>query len=210
MMALDYDPVPLVTISHGGKRTLLQAAAGALGTLLRCKEVKPQLLYGSDSKTSQWIAGWKSIVINLVGRGADPNTINACPKARYAILRGAHSTPLLSLFTSYYYSYLNLLSESPWMDFDAVINTWATILCDAGVNLVDYGCREKLIWQNGNITKEWPITLRVRLIGFEYGPSPSDWKIWQNEPTDIFAGEFWRTMERGEVREELMPGTWID
>jgi len=43
------------------------------------------------------------------------------------------------------------------------------------------------------------------LIGFSYGPSPGDWQFWGSQPTDVFAGDFWKMMESPWER---MPGAW--
>lgn len=45
----------------------------------------------------------------------------------------------------------------------------------------------------------------VYLIGFKYGPEPEDWDIYWDEPTDMFAGEFWELIENPPPQ---IPGAW--
>jgi hypothetical protein len=53
------------------------------------------------------------------------------------------------------------------------------------------------------------IYLRRRLISFSYGPQPDDWKFWFADPTDCFAGIFWKEENREDDEAEYpLPGAW--
>jgi hypothetical protein len=84
-------------------------------------------------------------------------------------------------------------------------------LKDAGVDLEDFGRREKEAWNSDDVEREWTRTSWAHdwdgrcwtLIGFSYGPYPEDWSVWiydwNNSSTD-----FWNLVERPV---ESMPGT---
>lgn len=52
---------------------------------------------------------------------------------------------------------------------------------------------------------------KVRLINFRYLPDPVDRRLWWSDPTDEFAGEFWKLVESSLLGDpELhMPGAWV-
>lgn len=56
----------------------------------------------------------------------------------------------------------------------------------------------------------------VRLIDFQYGELPSQWKFWWSEMTDQYVGEFFSLVEQEQESEQetpadlRMPGSWID
>ncbi|KAI1374189.1 hypothetical protein F4677DRAFT_172830 [Hypoxylon crocopeplum] len=100
-----------------------------------------------------------------------------------------------------------------------VLKAWLEALKQAGVDLNAYGRREHKILtedgsrgpgQLGNI-RYYPIIYlngnKSYLIGFKYGPEPEDWKVYWDEPTDRFAGEFWKSIESPPLR---IPGSWVD
>jgi hypothetical protein len=104
---------------------------------------------------------------------------------------------------------------------DRAMGFWVSALHDSGVDLKEYGQRESLIWaslgESGEDKAEY-IEYTTggtsdyyfgdrRLLGFCYGPFPEDWRVWENEPTDEFAGDFWLMLDK---IVEVMPGTWIE
>jgi hypothetical protein len=89
---------------------------------------------------------------------------------------------------------------------------WIQTLYEANIDLMDYGVKEKAVWDKIDVAREciYNISRSLfwrRFIGFSYGPSPKDLVFWGNEPWTEFAGEFWLMLER---KEEVMPGTWIE
>lgn len=52
---------------------------------------------------------------------------------------------------------------------------------------------------------------RVRLINFQYGKLPADWKFWWSEPSDEFTGDFWLFVESGNQEAVMaVPGAWVE
>ncbi|KAI9692629.1 MAG: hypothetical protein M1820_009506 [Bogoriella megaspora] len=47
--------------------------------------------------------------------------------------------------------------------------------------------------------------LRLRVIGFERGSKPEDWRLWLSNALDEWAGDFWDMIEHPE---RAMPGAW--
>jgi hypothetical protein len=89
---------------------------------------------------------------------------------------------------------------------------WIQTLYEANIDLMDYGVKEKAVWDKIDVARECIYNISRsqfwrRFIGFSYGPSPKDWVFWGNEPWTEFAGEFWLMLER---KEEVIPGTWIE
>ena len=52
--------------------------------------------------------------------------------------------------------------------------------------------RNRRISQIADEDDTWGEELEVDLIGFQHGAKVDDWKLWWSEPTDVFAGDFWR------------------
>lgn len=103
------------------------------------------------------------------------------------------------------------------MDPGKAMSFYITTLYDSGVNLKEYGLRESLTWESleaqkpclggpRNYYSNYYFGRRC-LLGFNYGPYPGDWRVWENDSTDEFVGNFWLMLDR---REEVMPGTWIE
>lgn len=163
---------------------------------------------------------WNLIAQDLILRGGDLHSpdLNQC-------------TPLGSLFLGACRSLLPSPSNINSIISSVVIprlsvlicNHWLTPLRCFGVDLVEYGAREKAIFLK-QCSKIWvfsgnhkgsggTFSLRAvddfELVGFEYGPEPEDWILWWNEPTDVFAGDFWKMIEEGKG-DEVMPGTWVE
>lgn len=110
---------------------------------------------------------------------------------------------------------------------EKLLRFYLFVLQVAGIDLVDYGRKEKQLHDQRAVDKTfqytfWPTDSRQMaiewigissaeatwdLIGFTYGPSPDDWQFWGSQPTDIFAGDFWKMMESPWER---MPGAWVE
>jgi hypothetical protein len=97
------------------------------------------------------------------------------------------------------------------------MSIWISTLYESGVNLKGYGLRERLTWVNleefmdvetvynaGGITdyRSYYYFGRKCVLGFNYGPFPEIWRVWENEPTDEFVGDFWLMLNK---RMEAMP-----
>lgn len=85
-------------------------------------------------------------------------------------------------------------------------------LLDAGVDLLDFGSSQRCmpdlsICNMGWITVFGAPACMMRIIGFTYGSSSSDWHIWVSNPLDEWAGEFWEMIEHPE---RAIPVSWHD
>jgi hypothetical protein len=118
-------------------------------------------------------------------------------------------TPFLA-FLQGYFGRRDGLKEAN-LTCNLVIRAWLRDHAAAGVHLRRFGQREKLIWKDEVVRREFPwkydLWTTQRVIGFTYGPSPQDWCIFMSEGSDSFVGGFWDLMERPV---ELMPGKWPD
>lgn len=99
---------------------------------------------------------------------------------------------------------------------------WLEDLQTTGIDLCEFGKKEKSFRQDYTYRKEFGIMLpyngehrhdwlgAIRLINFEYGDTTARWKFWWSEMTDEFAGEFWSLVE--DEDDELVfpriPGSW--
>lgn len=116
---------------------------------------------------------------------------------------------------------------SLWRHFrnmDIGIKAWLTVLKSSGVDLHKYGEREAEIFHLQGYGRHHSLTrvsggdddeicwdnyqrLDLELIGFQYGRDVDDWALWWLEPTDVFAGDFWKMVEPGDQR---VPGAWVE
>lgn len=200
--------------------TLLHAAAGAVGQLAcggtRCVSAK---------ESRRLILSWKSIIQDLVVAGADPH--GACSPCSLGVRLRKYAetdsqiTPLMFMFAARFSHYPRFYGSRG--NLNQAMGILISTLFDSSVNLKAYGQRESLSWVNLEESIGWKYTQyttsgtrgyssdyyfgRKRLLGFYYGALPEDWTVWQNEPTDEFAAEFWSMLDR---RVENMPGTWVE
>ncbi|KAI0400818.1 hypothetical protein F4802DRAFT_601709 [Xylaria palmicola] len=101
------------------------------------------------------------------------------------------------------------------------LRIWLRTLKQEGVDLVRYGRRELEILHEEETYRDWEVPVSYprrqnepylyyrtpfRLISFRYGPSPEDWVVYLSEPTDLFAGEFWRMIDNPQHN---IPGSWV-
>ncbi|KAG8165490.1 hypothetical protein KVR01_004042 [Diaporthe batatas] len=121
------------------------------------------------------------------------------------------------------------------------ITAWLEDLHKSGIDLVEYGRNEGYLWylyqgqerkwegsqiplvipsvnaHSGptgpvlEVEDKYRLVRSLRLIRFQYGELPKDWKFWWNEPSDEFAGDFWRLVEIDSTTANMrVPGAWID
>lgn len=110
------------------------------------------------------------------------------------------------------------------------VMAWLEDLYKSGIDLAEYGSNEKCCQLSDNMDnpfffpsvflhqfgryelhEDYRLVCSLRLIGFQYGRFPTDWKFWWAEPSDEFAGDFWRLVELESTRAVIsMPGAWFD
>ncbi|KAK6948976.1 hypothetical protein Daesc_009048 [Daldinia eschscholtzii] len=100
--------------------------------------------------------------------------------------------------------------------FNLMIMEWLKALALAGVDLEAYGRREYAILLDDYSLRyivayshsySGILRLKIYLIRFKFGPKPEDWEFYFNEPTDEFAGDFWKLVEDPPLR---IPGAWVE
>ena len=197
---------------NGNRQTLLHAAMDAVGHLIECEKIRPYFTGPENYKA--YILGWTAITQDLLVGGADLHAISDKYKTTYVrfIMKDdlqKPCTPLLFIFRSCHQ--LDWTRHHPSIMHRA-LKWWIQTLYEANINLMDYGGKEKAVWDKEDVDRECICYIGQslfwrRFIGFSYGPSPNDWVFWENEPWAEFAGDFWLMVER---KEEVMPGTWIE
>jgi hypothetical protein len=111
-------------------------------------------------------------------------------------------TPTLFVF----YGFFERFSSDPKRlrvvtDALIAIQIWLRLLHTSGIDLVEHGQKEKLIHATSKVRLNWSHAgwsqpyferqdLVYRLISFDYGPKPSDWKFWIMEDMDFGFREF--------------------
>jgi hypothetical protein len=100
------------------------------------------------------------------------------------------------------------------------VMSWIELLYEAGIDLSEYGRKEKELHRDGQVKPHFWSTrggrgyfrygeLRVMFkhfsIIFKYGPKPSDWQFWLIEEMDNWFLEFWDMLDHPE---RAMPGAW--
>jgi hypothetical protein len=162
--------------------------------------------------------GWVGLLRKCIAAGCDIHGIRE------------HSDPIpmrLTPFLEVIHGSLHLdvmhIGTSPDI-IEKSLRVYLLVLKASGVDLLGYGQKEKQLHDQHSIDKAfnynfWPndtrpgfkssssATATWHLIGFTYGPSLDDWRVWGSQPTDVFAGSFWRMIESPWER---MPGAWIE
>ena len=134
--------------------------------------------------------GWRSILRELIYEDANLHSTDL-----------ESSTPFMSLLEGSCNSKTNDDAILPL----EILNPWLGDLRDCGVDLYEYGRREEGLYQDGSVSREFPIcedcfSFRIwKLVSFTYGSSPSDWHL-QLEPGPEECYE--------QVQE--IPGSWVE
>jgi len=114
------------------------------------------------------------------------------------------------------------LGHSLFSDIEAAANTvlriWIEALNVAGMDIQKYGAEERLLYSTGKVNKNIQISVcfyykethgskiisfEWRVISLECGASVEDWHIRDSEPTDKYAGQFWKMIDYPEWK---LPG----
>lgn len=106
---------------------------------------------------------------------------------------------------------------------EAAAQAGLKVLQKCGIDLKEYGKQEKQrlrdqerccdfkvfrdVWYDRADVPTMNSLFEIRLVSFDYGSQPGDWKLWWSEPTDGLVGDFWREMEPETL---YIPGSWND
>jgi hypothetical protein len=164
---------------------------------------------GPDATNS--INGWRLLSRETITAGAAVSAIN-----------NRNCTVLQSLLKNFGKFWFYSRTFRNWRGLMALLNNWLVDLESCELDLSSYGKEE---WEHHLLYPvEFDIVLetarphpKVRLINFSYGRRPEDWIFWFSEPTDEFAGDFWRMIENAptessakELDDPILstPGAW--
>ncbi|TVY41704.1 hypothetical protein LOCC1_G005526 [Lachnellula occidentalis] len=90
---------------------------------------------------------------------------------------------------------------------------WIEQLQIVGIDLVEYGRKEKELHIQEKVSKEcFAYCMReklskLRLTSFTYGPEPADWQFWFTEVMENYFTQFWDMVDHPE---RAMPGAWVE
>lgn len=114
---------------------------------------------------------------------------------------------------------------------ERIIVAWLEDLYKSGIDLAEYGRNEKCCQLSDSkhaatgvfpsvfahtdgvfgIFDDYTLLRSLRLVNFQYGRLPTDWKFWWAEPSDTFAGDFWRLIELDSTTAAMsVPGAWVN
>ncbi|KAB5575317.1 hypothetical protein GE09DRAFT_591201 [Coniochaeta sp. 2T2.1] len=178
-----------------------------------------------DLVTTLALRPYASLIRDLVVSARDSSD-NDRPKNGPSIpdcLRGTLEVPITHMVKQYLrhdvIPYRKRFSNArPLENAQVALQIWLYAVKSAGIDLLSYAALEmrslqEICGRPGKVIVPWPPCQRsgsravARLLGITYGPEPEDWQLWWTEPTDVYAGEFWRTVERDIP---LLPGSWVD
>ncbi|KAK7890411.1 hypothetical protein LTR67_008297 [Exophiala xenobiotica] len=156
------------------------------------------------------LGGWRSVLQRMVSLdGLKTPFEHGCTSPMLTYL--GFTFPKLSLLGFG----LRLLNWDPSMAdlthgrLTCKLRNWAHEVRLAGQDLQAYGRWEQELLSNMN--REFLLyrydSITVRLINFEFGPSPQDWQIWVATSMDESTGEFWEAVEDEEPVLDI-PGSW--
>ncbi|KAK2010396.1 hypothetical protein LZ32DRAFT_381592 [Colletotrichum eremochloae] len=111
--------------------------------------------------------------------------------------------------------------------FQGVVQKWAHEFVDFGLDLAEYGGKEKTVfcaadsggmfdtdslcrnesWIRNNCSSAARDAMPVRLTALDVGANPSNWRIWWAPEYEVFARQFWDVVDNPP---EVMPGSWFE
>lgn len=213
--ALKRADLDLTVVSNQG--TLLHGLAGAIGSL------------GGHRSVSQWL----DLIVEVLQES--PCTHQLC-QIRFLRSGPWLETPLSWLVARSFdhpppmcYGMQPPRSPGRWIArCERSVYLWLQSLYDGGVDLFEYGREEAKhhadypaqaassgtrrdfpvwSWDSEGKTSLWTF---VRLISFQIGQLPLQWRFWWSEPSDEFAGDFWNLITEQEITGLRVPGAWVE
>lgn len=224
---IDHD---LCSIKGAGGRMLIHCVAQQVGCVSRDRSLEnwDQLA----QRRGPWIPSYRADIQHshhqlqdLVGLTHDLLTAGSelnLPANAY--FSSNQYTPLLFIFYGFFQESTisdQRIRTDPLTGALGAVESWLRLLRSSRINLEGYGRKEKFIHASWNVTKKreywraptYPIHKRYqcyRLIGFDYGSEPFDWKFYITEDMDHldrYFREFWDMIDHPE---RAIPGAWID
>ena len=184
--------------------TLLHRAMQCLGVILT-KESR----FGITDKL-EIFKELRSLITDFVKGGSDLHALT---------LEG--QTPMLALLSSCEGAcgliHNKYSKHTPIESPPAPLRIWLEQLRYSGIDLRRYGRKEKSLWKDPRVNREWEYlerdkqgwwtgnVYRLRLINFNYGPEPGDWRFWIEPVMPNYFIQFWEMVDHPE---RAMPGAW--
>ncbi|KIW13553.1 hypothetical protein PV08_08741 [Exophiala spinifera] len=134
-------------------------------------------IWSDEYSSYKWSYEWFRLGVDMLRNGADPHAISR----RWEFRDDPARTPLIQLLLCYISP-----TFSPWWDGRLVtpvsllrlIRYWATMVCEAGLNLTCYGAQESQVWESlgvQSLLRSGNSGIYInRLI---FGPNPEDWSL---------------------------------
>jgi hypothetical protein len=130
-------------------------------------------------------------------------------------------TPLLFIFSAFFDDPWGNSMRMPILTEALVpIQMWLRLLQTSGIDLEEYGRTEKVVHATSRALKKRWLCSRwrpngycdffYRLISFDYGPEPSDWKFWLVEDTHWMKDDFCEFWDMIDHPERAIPGAWSE
>lgn len=211
------DEVTAFDLSESAREgvSILISAASAFG----CEAMKTQLCPSPTRSRT-----WPCFLRHMVLLAPDLNELGPTDSLFWG---ERQLTPLLSVMYGvmdyHNWTRYDVSTERLVLEFaKSVLLEWLTLLHSCGVDLVNYGAREKGQVADG-LSRDFPaaihttsgiqssdgrdIRVPVRLVSFDIGPEPADWHFWLVVEYEIFAQEFWEVVDKSS---KIMPGSWVD
>lgn len=190
------------------------------------------------SAGTQNSADWHRLTCDILTHVTDTKVLtqDSAPTYPYGYYKIGRRTALMSLISESIYTgpqhcRQGLKRPNVFIAFcEKLVLAWLENLYRSGIDLDEYGSNEKCyqlsdttdnpfilpsvfshwIGRTG-IHDDYCLVYSLRLINFQYGRLPTDWKFWWNEPSDEFAGDFWHIVELERTRAVMsVPGAWVD
>ncbi|MCJ1386123.1 hypothetical protein MMC17_009248 [Xylographa soralifera] len=191
-IALAHNHIPqlAVTIRDRGGERFLHTGAEAVGE-------------ASGSGLNR-LEGWRRILREQVGIGADI----------YALTSESCNTPHIRFYTGF----INQTGKDDQDSLLSVLQMWVRDLRSSGVDLYEYGKREKRLYQTGLARKEFNNSIypptRWRLESFTYGSLPNDWHLHVEclgkVVEEVSRIEPFSDTEHVSDPSAAIPGSWVD
>jgi hypothetical protein len=183
--------------------TLLHNAALNLGGLY-------SLYQGFWNKEQVGLEELCSLIADLVNGGSDLHTLTSLGY-----------TPMLEIWDKFVSTYgltHNLCPIIPSKDPIMPLKLWLKQLKESGIDLKEYGKKEKRIFQDAeDRVREAQVDplfclpfrgfphKKLRLVSFSYGSELEDWKFWVEPVMENYFIDFWEMIDHPE---RAMPGAW--
>ncbi|KAI1414985.1 hypothetical protein F5Y13DRAFT_196988 [Hypoxylon sp. FL1857] len=160
---------------------------------------------------------WFAFAVDIIKQAPDIHATDDDMYGKTAFIQALHTTTIASMQALCATSFFTPIIPLPRFLklVYSVLRTWLNALEHAGVDLNAYGqCEHKLLAENDFLHRFKTTyhssrnpSLPTYLVGFEFGPRPEDWVLYWHEPTDEFAGDFWKLIDDSPLR---IPGSWVD